>query len=163
MAENDKTLAIIWHSRTGTAEAMARAAARGAGDSATLLRAEDTQSDILIRCAGFLFACPENLASMSGAMKEMFDRTYYDLLGQVEGRPYTYLVAGGSDGQGTCRQIERICTGWRLRKVADPIVHLTGAQSAEAIWAPKAVTSAVLDECEQLGAAMSEGIKLGIF
>ncbi len=163
MSENDKTLAIIWHSRTGTAEAMAKAAAEGAGESAVLLHAENACSENLLKCDGFIFACPENLASMSGAMKEMFDRSYYDLLGKVEGRPYTYLIAGGSDGQGTARQIERICTGWRLRKVADPIVYLTGAQTSESIWAPKTVGSKVLTQCEELGAAMFEGIKLGIF
>ena len=67
-------LAIIWHSRTGTAEALARAAKEGAGDGAVLLCAEDVSPDDLLEAQGYLFACPENLATMSGMMKEMFDR-----------------------------------------------------------------------------------------
>ena len=41
-------LAIIWHSRTGTAEALARAAKEGAGDGAVLLCAEDVSPDDLL-------------------------------------------------------------------------------------------------------------------
>ena len=93
-------LAIIWHSRTGTAEALARAAKEGAGDGAVLLCAEDVSPDDLLEAQGYLFACPENLATMSGMMKEMFDRCYYPVLGKIEGRPYATLIAAGSDGSG---------------------------------------------------------------
>ena len=49
-------------------------------------------------------------------MKEMFDRCYYPLLGRIEGRPYATLIAAGSDGRGAQAQIDRIVTGWRLRR-----------------------------------------------
>ena len=64
-------LAIVWHSRTGAARAMARAAAKGAGDQAKLIPAETATPNDLLAAAGYLFICPENLATMSGAMKEM--------------------------------------------------------------------------------------------
>lgn len=163
MCTSGPKIAIVWHSRTGTAEAMASACAEGAEESAVLLRADEADAEILLKCDAFVFACPENLASMSGAMKEMFDRNYYALLGQVDGKRYSYIVAGGSDGAGTQRQIERICTGWRLRKVAEPILYLTGAQTADAIWASKTVEPSVLQECRDLGAAMANGLQLGIF
>ena len=35
------SLLIVWHSRTGTSEQLARAAADGAGEGGVLLRAED--------------------------------------------------------------------------------------------------------------------------
>ena len=142
---------------------MAAATAEGAGAHAVLLRAEDADEATLLACDGYIFACPENLASMSGAMKEMFDRNYYALLGKVEGRPFSYIVAGGSDGEGAKRQIEKICTGWRLRIVADPIVYLTGAQSPEEIWAEKRVEEQVLYKCRELGQAFAAGLDLGVF
>ena len=105
-------LLIIWHSRTGTSEQLAAAACEGAGEGAQLLRACDTAPDDLLAAGGYLFCCPENLASMSGEMKEMFDRCYYPVLGRIEGRPYATVIAAGSDGEGAQRQLDRIATGW---------------------------------------------------
>lgn len=156
-------LLILWHSRTGAAQAIAEAAASGAGDTARLLRARDAGPDDLLSAQGYLFVSPENLGSMTGEMKELFDRCYYPLLGTVEGRPYATMIAAGSDGSGAQAQIDRIVTGWRLRRVAGPVIVNLGAQTPEAILAPKIVPAAVLEECRQLGAAMAEGIGQGIF
>lgn len=93
-------LVIVWHSRTGAARAMAEAALAGAAGRARLLAADDVTSDDLLATSAYLFACPENLGTMSGAMKEMFDRCYYPLLGRIEGRAYASLIAAGSDGAG---------------------------------------------------------------
>lgn len=156
-------LAIVWHSRTGAARAMAEAAASAAGAGAVLLAADRVSPDDLLAAQGYLFACPENLASMSGMMKEMFDRCYYPLLGQVEGRPYATMIAAGSDGEGAQRQIDRIVTGWRLRRVADPLIVNLQAQTPEAILAPKTVPDRDLARCRDMGAALAEGIAMGLF
>ncbi len=142
---------------------MARAAAEGAGDGAVMLAAETVEPDALIAAAGYLFVCPENLGSMSGQMKEMFDRTYYAVLGRIEGRPYATLIAAGSDGAGAERQIDRIVTGWRLRRVAEPLIVNFGAQTPEAIAAPKQVSAEALDACRDIAAAMAEGLRIGVF
>ncbi len=156
-------LAIIWHSRTGAARAMAAAAYAAAQGKASLLAAEDVTPEQLLAASGFLFVCPENLATMSGAMKEMFDRCYYPLLGQVEGRPYATAIAAGSDGRGAEAQIDRIAKGWRLRRVAESLIVNLGAQTPEAILAPKTVPAADLLFCAGLGEALAEGIALGIY
>lgn len=156
-------LAIVWHSRTGAAEAMARAACEGAGAAGRLFAAEAAQPDALRAAAGYLFVCPENLGALSGAMKEMFDRCYYPLLGGVEGRPYATAIAAGSAGQGAQAQIDRIVTGWRLRRVAEPLIVNLGAQTPEAILAPKRVPPDALRQCHELGAALAEGLRLGVF
>lgn len=155
-------LLIVWHSRTGASEAMARAAAEGAGD-ALLLRADAVSGEALLAAGGYLFVCPENLASMSGLMKEMFDRTYYAVLGQIEGRPYATIIAAGSDGEGAQRQIDRIATGWRLKRVADPMIAGFAAQTPDAIAAPKVVPDKILKQCRELGEALGEGLRLGIY
>ncbi len=169
------SLAIVWHSRTGAAQAIAEAAAQGASTSACagndsdgqdrvcLVSASDATPEILLAASGYLFVCPENLGTMSGIMKDMFDRAYYPLFGQVEGRPYATIIAAGSDGRGAEAQIDRIVTGWRLRRVADPMVICLNAQSAQAILAPKTVPAAVLDRCRELGETMMSGIALGVF
>ena len=156
-------LLIVWHSRTGAAEAMARAAADGAGPRGQLVPAADADAALLLRAGGYLFACPENLATMTGLMKEMFDRAYYPLLGRIEGRPYATLIAAGSDGSGAQRQIDRIATGWRLRRVAEPMIARLGADTPEAIAAPKRVPSDMLQQCRDMGAALAEGLRIGVF
>jgi multimeric flavodoxin WrbA len=156
-------LAIIWHSRTGAADALARAAHRGAGGLARRLAAHEAHPDDLLAAAGFLFVCPENLASMSGAMKDMFDRSYYPLLGHIEGRPYATIIAAGSDGSGAQAQIDRICTGWRLRRVAEPMIVITGAQTPQAILAEKHMTERDLVDAGQLGQVLAQGLQMGVF
>ncbi|MBW8753344.1 MAG: NAD(P)H-dependent oxidoreductase [Sphingomonadales bacterium] len=142
---------------------MAHAAQAGAGAQAVLLAAETAAPEALLEAGGYLFVCPENLGSMSGAMKEMFDRCYYPLLGAVEGRAYATAIAAGSAGQGAEAQIDRIVTGWRLRRVAEPVIVNLHAQTPEAILAPKRVAAEDLERCRQLGAALAEGLSLGVF
>lgn len=159
----DPPLLILWHSRTGASEALARAAAGGAGEGARIIRAEDAAPHDLLSAGGYLFCCPENLASMSGAMKEMFDRLYYPLLGRIEGRAYATIIAAGSDGTGAQRQIDRIATGWRLRRVAEPFIVMMDAQTPEAMLAPKTVAPRELDHSRDIGAALAEGLQAGVF
>lgn len=157
------SLAIVWHSRTGASEALALAAARGAGDGARLIAAADAQAGDLLAAGGFLFICPENLGAMSGQMKELFDRTYYPLLGQVEGRPYASIISAGSDGAGAQRQLDRIVTGWRLRRVAEPLIVNLAAQTPAEILAAKTVPASQLDLAADLGMALAQGLEHGIF
>lgn len=157
-------LAIIWHSRTGAAHSLAHAAHAAAGSNrAVLLPASQTEAPDLLRADGYLFVCPENLGTMSGAMKEFFDRTYYPLLGQIEGRPYATIIAAGSAGQGAQAQLDRIVTGWRLRRVAEPVIVNLGVQTPDAILAPKIVPQADLQAAAELGAALAEGVASGLF
>ena len=154
-------LLVIWHSRTGASEAMARAAAEAEG--ARLVRAGDASAEMLLAARGYLFAGPENLASLSGEMKEMFDRTYYPVLGRIEGRPYATIIAAGSDGEGAQRQIDRIATGWRLKRVAEPMIINFSAQTPDEILAQKQVPEQRLAECRVLGEALVQGMRLGVF
>ena len=160
---HEKHLLIVWHSRTGASESLARAALEGAGQAGRLLRARECEPSHLLEAAGFLFVCPENLASMSGEMKEMFDRCYYPLLGRIEGRVFATIIAAGSDGEGAQRQIDRIAKGWRLRRVMEPAIVRSGAQTAEEILAPKTVESARIQSAREIGQALALGLEQGIF
>ncbi len=165
MANSRPTLLIAWHSRTGTARALAAAMAEGARAEAdvALLPAADVTARMMLAADAYVFACPENLASMSGAMKEMVDSLYYPLLDQIVGRPYALVIAAGTDGAGAVRQWQRIATGWRLKPIADPLIVRTGADTPETIWAEKAVSETDLAKARDLGAAIAAGLALGIF
>jgi multimeric flavodoxin WrbA len=162
-----KTLLIVWHSRTGGTRQMAEAAAGGAAGETDvhvrLLAAANAGPDDVLAAEAFIFATPENLAAMAGAMKDFFDRTYYPVLDRINGRPYAALICAGSDGQNAARQIARIATGWRLRAIADPLIVCTRAQTPETILAPKTIESADLTRCAALGATIAAGLAMGIF
>jgi multimeric flavodoxin WrbA len=142
---------------------MADAAREGAGDAALCLPAQDIEPEHVLAAQGYLYVCPENLATMSGMMKDMFDRCYYPVLGRIEGRAYATIIAAGSDGEGAQRQLDRIAKGWRLKRVADPLIVNFNAQSPERILADKTVPEGTLAECRAMGEGLAEGLKAGIF
>lgn len=128
-----------------------------------LLHAQETVADDVLTADGYIFATPENLAAMAGAMKDFFDRTYYAALEKINGRPYAALICAGSDGENAARQIARIATGWRLRAIAPALIVCTYAQTPEAILAPKTIGPDDLHRCATLGAAFAAGLAAGIF
>ncbi len=162
-----KTLAIIWYSRTGGTRQLAEAARDAASDAGDIevrfLAAAEAKADDLLAADGYIFACPENLAAIAGVMKAFFDRTYYDVLGRIEGRPYAALICAGSDGTNARAQLERICTGWRLKRVAEtPIVNVA-AQTKEEILADKSIPQAELAKAREIGATLAAGLEMGVF
>jgi multimeric flavodoxin WrbA len=160
-----KRLLVVWHSMTGSTRQMAEAAAAAARAETptTLLHADDAGPDDLLAADGYIFASPENLAALSGVFKHFVDRCYYPVLGRIEGRPYCALICAGSDGTNAARQLARICTGWRLRPIAEPLIVCTRAQTPEAILAEKHLPPEDLARCAEAGAAMAAGLALGVF
>jgi NAD(P)H-dependent FMN reductase len=162
-----RKLLIVYHSRTGGALQMAHAAAGGARREPNVsVRVESATvagPEALLEAHGYLFICPENLASMSGAMKEFFDRCYYPVLERLIGRPYATLICAGSDGTNAARQIERIATGWRLKAIAPPLIVCTSSQTPEEILSPKCIDPSELARCEELGATLAAGLAFDIY
>ncbi|WP_027797441.1 flavodoxin family protein [Paraburkholderia acidipaludis] len=162
-----KTLLIVYHSMTGGTQQMAEAAAQAAREQAgvtvRLQRAHASGPADLLAADGYLFATPENLAAMSGIMKDFFDRSYYGVLDRLNGRPYAAMICAGSDGQNALRQLDRIATGWRLKSVAPGVIVCTHAQTPERILAPKIIGADELARCAELGAGLAAGLALGVF
>ncbi|MCG7521668.1 flavodoxin family protein [Ruegeria sp. Ofav3-42] len=158
-------LLIVYHSRTGGSRQMAEAAAEGAREEAeiTLKPADQACPEDLLNADGYIFCAPENLAAISGVMKDFFDRNYYPVLGRIEGRPYAQMICAGSDGENAARQTARIATGWRLKEVQPPLIICTHAQTPEAILAEKTIPQDQLDQCRDVGAALGAGLTLGVF
>lgn len=162
-----KTILVIWHSHTGGTAQMVAALVAGArevdGVRVIERRAVDATAEDAFAADAFVFATPECLAMMSGQLKDFFDRSYYALLDRVNGRPYATLVCAGSDGTNAVRQIERIATGLRLRKVADAIIVNTDAQTPERILAPKQIGESELARCSELGQLLAHGLSIGLW
>lgn len=172
MNSNNKQLLIIWHSRTSASEQAATAAKKAAQATIDqLLALEDSKqtpskytvllkksSEVtlneLLSAQSYLFCAPENLASLSGQMKEFFDSYYYDLLGKVEGRHYSAIIAAGTDGAGALKQLERICTGWRLNQVVPAIILNTASSSEEEIRAQKQLSPEQIIRAEEIGSTL---------
>jgi hypothetical protein len=172
MTAPGRRLLIAWWSNTGGTDRLVQAAVAGAREA---VRDEPDPPRILaVRCDrlapvavlaadALLFATPECLGSMAGPMKAFFDRCYYPALDALSGRPYAAIVCAGSDGLGTVRQIERIATGWRLVRAAEPLRVITGSQSTEAILAPKAIGPTDLERAATLGGTLAAGLALGLW
>lgn len=107
----------------------------------------------LIECDGLVLGSPEYFGYMAGAIKDFFDRTYEDLREhpKVAKKPYCIVVSAGNDGQGAVMQIERICKGYRFRRVQKPII------------AKGLITPEVLTACTELGRIMAAGCEAGVF
>ena len=163
-----KRLLIVYHSLTGGTEQLVTAAAGGARREAPdvdvrVLMAPQAGPEDVLAADAYVFATPENLAAIAGLMKDFFDRCYYPVLGRIEGRPYATLICAGSDGSNAARQIERICTGWRLKAAAPALIVCTHAQTPEDILAPKQIPVDELKRADELGAALAAGVAMGVF
>jgi multimeric flavodoxin WrbA len=162
-----KTLLIVYHSMTGGTLQMAQAAAAGArlepGVAVLLRQAAEARAEDVLAADGYIFATPENLAGMSGLLKDFFDRTYYAAFERINGRAFLTLICAGSDGRNAAQQIDRIATGWRLKPIADPYIVCTHAQTPEDILKPKRIHEACLARCQELGGTLASGLALGIF
>lgn len=150
-----KTLLIVYHSQSGNTEKLAHAAYQGACQEpevqTRLIRAFAATLDDLLTCHGVLFGTPENLGYMSGAIKDFFDRTFYPAQEYRLNLPYALFISAGNDGTGAVRQIDRILTGYPMRKVAEPVI------------CRGQVTSEHLDQCEELGLTLAAGLAMGIY
>lgn len=107
--------------------------------------------DDLLWANGLLIGTPEKFGYMAGAVKDFFDRTYYPAEGKVNGLPYAMFVSAGNDGTGAVTSVERIATGYRWTRVAEPVI-VRGEPD-----------EAALARCRELGQTVAAGLAVGIF
>ena len=150
-----KRLLIVYHSHTGHTAALSEAVERGARRQSDLSiqrkQAQNTQISDLLACDGLLLGTPENFGSMSGILKDFFERTYYPCEGLRQGLPYALFISAGNDGTGAEREIQRIARGYGFRQITETLI-VRGS-----------LTAADIAQAETLGESMATGLSLGIF
>jgi len=146
---------IVYHSQTGNTKRMAEVVAEGAGGiegtEVILKCAGETVMEDLVAADGIAFGTPENFGTMSGMMKDLFDRTFYPAQGKVFRKPYVVFVSAGNDGSGALSAVERIALGYQFRKVYAPVI------------AKGEISEETLEKCRELGAVLAAGCGLGIY
>jgi multimeric flavodoxin WrbA len=152
-ARAPRILIVYASQRGGTsqlAEAVERGAAREANVSVRKLHGTLAGPEDLLWCDGLVIATPENFGYMAGAVKDFFDRTFYEVQGKVDQLPYAVVVRAGNDGTFALSAVERIARGYPLRKVSDAVLWVGDSEPP-------------LAACDELGQLLAAGIGLGLF
>jgi multimeric flavodoxin WrbA len=152
----EKILLIVAHAPSDNTrrlvESILIGARQGAGETVEVVYKpplDATPADVLAADA-IILGTTENLAYMSGALKDFFDRCYYPVLEEKQGMPCAAYIRAGQDGTGTCRAIQSIVTGLRWSWAQDPII-LRGDWDA-----------GFLDQVDELGKYMAAALDAGI-
>jgi len=155
-AAASKRLLIVAHDPSPNTQRMVEAVLNGACNEeiddveAIHKRPLEAGPQDVLACNAIILGTTENLGYMSGALKDFFDRSYYNMGDDTEGLPYALYVRAGMDGTGTRRAVESICTGLQWRPVQDPLI-------CRGKW-----DDGFLEQCEELGLYMAAGLDAGI-
>lgn len=152
-----RQLLIVAHTPSPNTSRMAEAVLRGT-------RHEDIENvearhippleagpDDVLGAEAIILGTTENLGTMSGALKDFFDRIYYPCLEHTQALPFASFVRAGKDGTGTLRAIDSITTGLRWRAVQEPLLCHGGFQED------------FITQCEELGLYVAAGLDAGMF
>ncbi len=151
-----KSLLIVTHMPSSNTRSLGEAVLRGAQHpdieqvNSVLTSPFDADRDSVLTADGIILGTTENFGYMSGALKDFFDRTYYEVLEQKQGMPYALYVRAGLDGSGTISAVQRIVTGMRWRAIAEPLL-CHGAYRTD-----------FETQCEELGMLMAASLDAGI-
>lgn len=136
---------------------MAKSVLEGACDKSieninvVMKSAYEADADDLLNADAIILGTPENFGYMSGALKDFFDRTFYEVEGKLNPLPCAIFICAGNDGTGALTAIRRIAKGYPLVEQQEPII-VRGKPTEDD-----------LDKCADLGLAIATGLELGIY
>lgn len=152
-----KQLLIVAHTPSPNTSRMAEAVLNGAHHEdienvmARHIRPLEAGPDDVLAADAIILGTTENLGTMSGALKDFFDRIYYPCLEKTQALPFASFVRAGKDGTGTLRAIDSITTGLRWRAIQEPLLCQGEFQEA------------FITQCEELGLYVAAGLDAGMF
>ena len=138
---------VLYYSRGGRTEALAKAVAEGVtsvdGAQARIKRVDYATVDDFISCDAVAFGSPNYFGYMAGLMKDFFDRAL-SIREKVAGKPAAAFTSGGGSSDSALQSLERMISAFRLNKIADGVVS-SGTPSEED-----------LSLCRKLGEALAK-------
>ena len=138
---------VLYYSRGGRTEALARAVAEGAQSVddvvATVKRVDYATVDDFISCDAVAFGSPNYFSYMAGLMKDFFDRAL-NIREKVTGKPAAAFTSGGGSTDSALLTLERMISAFRLEKVAEGVVSQGTPSSKD------------LEACKKIGEALAE-------
>lgn len=153
----EKRLLIVCNQPSPNTRRLAEATLSGActpgidGVHALLKAPLEANAKDVIAADGIIVGTTENFGSMSGLVKDFFERVYYPCLEITQGRPCALYVRAGNDGSGTVAGVERIIAGLRWNPI-QPAMVLQGDFQEHFI-----------NDCRELGQLMAAGLEAGVF
>ena len=145
-------LLVVHHSRTGSTATLRDAVLDGVTTAAgsvevRSLGAFDAGPEDVLWAEAVVLCTPANFGYMSGALKDFFERIYYECVDRTAGLAFALVVKGDTDVDGAVASVERITTGLRWRPIAAPIVVVgaIGDADRDAAWELGATVAASLD------------------
>lgn len=151
-----KTLLMVAHCPSDNTRKLWNAVSEGASSieltntTFKALSPFETHADDVLAADAIILGTTENLAYMSGALKDFFDRCYYLCLELKQGMPCAAFIRAGHDGTGTKKALETMTTGLKWRWVQSPLILKGNFQTS------------FEKECFELGAAMACALDEGI-
>ena len=149
-----KRLVFIAHAPSDNTKALKEAAYAAIMETeleVQILAPQDVSQHSLDDADGLFLGMIENLASMSGLMKDVFDRCYYSWIDEHRGLPLAVYIRAGNSGIGTKRQLDQIVTGLGWRMVQPPLL-LVGAYRKD-----------FSNQTAELARGFAHGVEMGLF
>ena len=146
-------LLIVYESRTGNTEAMAKAVQEGAvsaGATVNLKKATEATMDDLLNSDAVIFGTPNNFGYMAGTVKEFLDQVYINLRNQEATKPAAVFASGGFITKPAVDSIEGMWQTFSRH------AQFKFEKAAEAIESKGKPSPEVLEECKQLGRKMAQ-------
>jgi len=137
---------VLYYSRTGRTEALAKAVAEGiqnAGGTAKIKRVDYATVNDLITCDAVAFGSPNYFSYMAGLMKHFFDKAL-SIREKVTGKPAAAFTSGGGSSNSALTSLEKMITSFKLEKATDGVVS-QGEPSKEN-----------LEACKKLGETLTK-------
>ncbi len=121
-----KKVLIVYHSQSGNTARLARVFLKALAKDKTLslrfLKADAATFDDMVWCDLIVFGAAEYLGTLSGMMKDFFDRTFHSAKSNQQHKPYGVFISAGNNGSRAVAEIDRIVKHYPFYKISEPLI-----------------------------------------
>jgi len=119
-------LLIVYHSQSGNTKSLAEAVEKGAkkANAEVICRfSREAKEDDFLWADVFAFGSPDYFSYMAGGLKDVFDRVFYQVKNEVEGKFFGVFVTHGGGGMSAAESVrELVSSAFRLREKVKPLL-----------------------------------------